>query len=265
MSSFPQYSVRSTTELILAFEQLNKHFKSLRLWWRGQAKAGCWKLVPSVYRNNHARNEAGLIHKFQKKARARHVCNLENTDYAGWLFLAQHYRLPTRLLDWSEAALIGLFFAVESPEYDNLDGVLWAVEPMALRAVHGEAAAIPLSDDQSIASLCEAAFTRDHKEDPRILPVFPEQRDVRHMTQQSTFTVHGCQDPLDGHPNADRFLARINIPRIGKGPLREWLGFLGISRSVLFPDLENLAAELRTDNWASPVPPPGSAGARSQP
>ena len=49
----------------------------------------------------------------------------EHTDQ--WLFLARHAGLPTRLLDWSEGALIALHFALKDP-----NPVVWMLNPLDL-------------------------------------------------------------------------------------------------------------------------------------
>jgi len=42
----------------------------------------------------------------------------------------QHYRLKTRLLDWTESPLIATLFSVQ--DNHNVDGVLWALNPWIL-------------------------------------------------------------------------------------------------------------------------------------
>lgn len=56
-----------------------------------------------------------------------------------WLTLMQHYKAPTRVLDWSESLLIGLYFAVSQdqnkPQSPETDGALWILNPDRLNRV----------------------------------------------------------------------------------------------------------------------------------
>ena len=54
----------------------------------------------------------------------------ENNRDWDWYFLMQHHGAPSRLLDWSDGALIALHFAVrEEREQSDADPVVYALEP----------------------------------------------------------------------------------------------------------------------------------------
>jgi hypothetical protein len=48
-----------------------------------------------------------------------------------WYFLMQHSGAPTRLLDWTEGALIALYFAVRN-KLDATDAAVWVLDPWSL-------------------------------------------------------------------------------------------------------------------------------------
>ncbi|MCJ1961052.1 FRG domain-containing protein [Novosphingobium sp. 2637] len=103
-------------------DALRQHGRNGSLY-RGQPNKN-WKIVPSVFRDGQRgiRDLDGL--SLWKREAARFASPLPQDD-VGWLILAQHYGIPTPLLDWSTSPLVGLFFACDGPEHRNEDGCVY--------------------------------------------------------------------------------------------------------------------------------------------
>jgi hypothetical protein len=219
---------------------------SKEVWWRGQSRFE-WELIPSVYRCNRSRSyEQNVCSGFIAKAPARYPKSCPSlAEAASWLILMQHYRLPTRLLDWTESPLVALYFAVS--EHDCAPGALWALDPYKLNKHQ-----IPSIDPQilnpqidRIQPIFKAAYAPVTECTHRIVAVMAPHKDLRVLVQQSAFTVHGLREPLNGLQNNEEFLVKIRIPREKKLIFKTYLENLGIRGSNLFPDLENLAKDLK--------------------
>jgi hypothetical protein len=241
MTEHVAQDIAAVTNAVVA---ITRAFGNARPWWRGQADIA-WSLVPSLYRKGFSSKETNINNRFRMMAKARYAHCPPDSDAFPWLFLMQHYRLPTRLLDWSESPLVAVYFATDVEARDDSDGVLWALLPthLNLQQLKRDAICVPGSGD--LRQLCVEAFVGNRNNpDRRILSVLTEQSDLRHMVQQSVFTIHGCNTPISDLPAADTFVARIRIPAKAKPAFRQVLQIFGISRASLFPDLENLAVEL---------------------
>jgi hypothetical protein len=109
------------------------------LWFRGQSRAS-YKLIPSILRppqmdgrdsnnGNAWYDESMMIQHFRQRNPSYEQSYRIPFDL---LCLLQHYRFPTRLLDWTESILIALYFAVETD--DDEDGKVFALNARRLNS-----------------------------------------------------------------------------------------------------------------------------------
>lgn len=239
-----EYAVKSISDLLNAVVQATRHFRNNKLWWRGQAKAD-WGVRPSLYHKGKSVHEATMVILFRNQATVRHPQVPSENDAAGWLVLMRHYGLPTRLLDWTQSPLAGLFFAVREERYDKDDGALWGLLPVGLNYQQVVERAILCVNNHHVRPLFQEAFRRGGgKGTGKTLAIAAQQVDIRQMIQASEFTIHGSDTALNEMPEAEKFMVRIRIPADAKPVLRTSLDLLMVSESYLFPDLAHLSKEL---------------------
>src|SRR6516162_4373931 len=121
-----EYVAPSFAEFLNIMEAIADRRGRAKSWWRGQSVAE-WDLLPSVYRGQPPFDEENLTFHFLNLARSRHSRCPQDSDFGSWLFLMQHYRLPTRILDWSLSPLVAAHFVVANAHHDDRDGAIWAL------------------------------------------------------------------------------------------------------------------------------------------
>jgi hypothetical protein len=224
-------------------------------------------LRPSVFRNEkHSRGESNLLIAFRNQAPPRCPVTPSWDNKPAWMTLAQHYGVPTRLLDWTASPLAAAFFAVWEEKHDDKDGVIWALDPAIMNKrcagkFRGRAVATLITMDSFPAiDLVNDAF-EERQSRPLAVAISPAHCDLRMLVQQAYFTIHGNNRPLEElYVEADGVtqphLQRYVVPACSKACLRDQLDQAGVKRASLFPDLSALAAYLRDTDFVIPELPP---------
>jgi hypothetical protein len=171
-----------------------------------------------------------------------------------WLFLAQHFGLPTRLLDWTDGALLGLYFAL-----CHCTPIVWMLDAAKLnelslppehRHLAGELALTWYRHDVNIAAAnIGAAWTYGSGGTRLPVAIHPTFIHPRMSSQRSCFTVHGqCKQPLI--EQVPELLTRFEIDESEQDAMRKHLRRLGVGHSTVWPELDGLAKELSDIFWA---------------
>ena len=216
-------------------------------WFRGQADE-TWSLTPSIARTpTYLAAELTTIKLFKQQARP-HLPVLPTTEWE-WIFLMQHYRAPTRLLDWSERPLVGLYFAVSDEAHDTKDAALWFLDPISLNKHSGHKRAfkkdiLAFDIDESLQQyLPDQVNARVTDLDP-VAGIGPW-NSTRMVAQAGTFTIMHA-NPVAVESVADSsHVWRMVIPAAARFSIREELTLLGITESMIFPDLDRIALGTR--------------------
>jgi len=183
----------------------------------------------------------------------------EPADEWDWYFPMQHYGAPTRLLDWTDGALLALYFAAK----DNLkqrelrkkagrqacDAAVWVMDPGWLNWVSISTKLILLKGTVDAKPYLPLPFRRKRR--PKLpVSIDPPHVDRRLAAQRSHFTLHGI-DPLGieaakSKSRASR-LRKITVDGSKSDEVLDQLAACGISETTVFPDLEGLGREVEHD------------------
>jgi len=277
-------------EIINKTQRLSGVDSSEIFWFRGEGSESYkTPLIPASYRmlgetiiptendlfnSNDVRQIENNVHaSFVRKAMPYIVSSgIENSAWNRY-FLMQHYNIKTRLLDWTENALIALFFAISENTQSNENAVVWILRPYRLNTfsvcqllgVNKDYNFIPYGYDKSepsdlldeeqsinITELVRRYFYMEFEKGENDLgiyhpiAIYPTYLDQRMNSQKSCFTIFGnkINGLLSNKNDQDIFLDKVIIPSASKARILNELRILGIDYTSVNPDLDGLGKSI---------------------
>lgn len=212
------------------------------VWYRGQSDFD-WNLTPGIFRYSDEVSELTLMTRFKQSASL--LLDTSPKDDFDWMFLMQHYGVPTRLLDWTESPLVALYFAVNNKEKET-DSSLWMLKPIELNKKSNiktkEKNFIPSFDDEFLTSYdTDSINSNKHVE----LSPIASRNNPRIQAQLGVFTIHHLdKEPIDKFCDS-KILLKYKIPKESKESLRKELELLSINTFSLFPELSSIGEILK--------------------
>jgi FRG domain len=234
-------------------------------WFRGIGQVYKIPLAPGIYRDKFtARAKAfgwgdlegarqHLERSMLREFRTAGATFFNASDIADVYLSAQHFEMPTRLLDWTTNPLVALFFAVKDVDKHGREGEVFAVEPKAI---------LPPPDPKKKADeiLRDAEIMRHpyvayaigqsfwHKgkyRPPVTIPVVPDNRLGRIGQQSSCFTLHMHKAPDVAVPDGKLAKFEILFEDSAKAKILDDLLRLKINQFTIYNDLDHLSKDIK--------------------
>lgn len=232
--------------------------KPERTWYRGHS-ASDWLLKPKAYRYEtpeKCRKANDLLKDFRRFAVTKLDKPPDRTDRIEWLGIAQHYGLPTRLLDWTTNPAIALYFACLSEmethasngkvEKIEKDGAVYIFKPADVnwkaseqigQPARGEAYDTEIAQDREIIDKYVSANGVEG-----CIAINPAYNSTRILQQKGTFTLHADNKGITQETAPS--LTAVPILAEYKERIRLQLATIGVEEMSIFPELEHICAHL---------------------
>lgn len=244
----PEHEVNSVAELIETLGPIYKRSKSV--WFRGHRIAK-WHLDPTLSREKMLDRELELTKRFKQNA-FQFLTRVPSQEWE-WMFLMQHYGVPTRLLDWTENPLIGLYFATREDQFTSRarkpTAAMWCLFPQQLNQMAGMVLGskddIPaFGDEKELNDYLPSQVSQTTSSKNPLAIIAPRQFE-RVYAQQGVFTIMHKEakhiEELRPATGDQRHLIKITIPRRSVAAIHRELNILRITKLFVFPQLENVA------------------------
>jgi hypothetical protein len=238
-----------------------------QLWYRGAGRSAA-TLIPGLYRHPTISDageliemESKLIQRFRERSilyEERSPLQEEGLIPWQYLFLMQHYGVPTRLLDWTENPWIGLYFAVTGAKIHPTTleaeepACVWILNPgpwnaMSLTDISFPEEVLRLPDEalKPFAPNADPSYMRNTP-----VAMYGLHNSARIVAQRGVFTIFGdSTNPMEDHFSAgahpDDTLVKALLPEDAVHSLQTSLLKIGITDSVVYPDLGGLAKDVK--------------------
>lgn len=230
-------------------------------WYRGIGDIA-YQLLPSLFRHPSisTKKPLDLEQQLLIRFRQRSIPYLSQRIDDDWelLFLMQHHGVPTRLLDWTENPYIALYFALTSCRM-NLktktypDCCVWSLDPIAWnRAVLDHisyADGVLVTPDERLNA--HKPGVKEHVFSKKPVAMYGSYNSPRIVAQRGTFMVFGSDiHPMESVKTttasiSDDVLNKLVIPGSQVAAVLRSLTSIGYTDSVIYPDLDGLAREIK--------------------
>lgn len=204
---------------------------------RGQ-KDCTFDLVPSLLREKYSENE--LIEKFTRSA-SFYDKSILNKEKFSTMAYGQHFGLPTRLLDFTEAHLLAMLFAVEDYKYIEKPSIVYLVDTTQYHneVINYRVPYLDFSNSENSDYLVK-------RHEGRALFIKLEDSNDRVHFQKGYFLF--CQQ-AKYEEDISKMLSNSSyvflIRPENKQPILEELFSLGINFESIYPDIDNLVKNLK--------------------
>lgn len=263
------YTMKLGGNLLLSGFENKPHFI-----FRGHGDHQNYALLPQIFRwkntskgtsaTEYSQLEYNILKDFMSEA-CRYIKDVSIGDISAWLEIAQHFGVPTRLLDFTENPLVALYFACS--DTTNANASVWILDEYAYnRKFYNEEGVVIAAKSQAIVNeiVTHEIVNKFLNPNQGVFPYpwiyKPFYREERMNLQSSIFMIWGArQNKLtdfissgdymtdENVTNADHgIICYIEIPADKKDAILQQLNLLGINNKFIYPGIEGVGKYIKT-------------------